>query len=339
MSNSLHSRQAHSLVTDLQTYFVQGLERASRRAGDAISMEKTSWLRDGGEHGGGSRYGVAGAGVFNRASVNVSQVHYHDLPEKTLAAATALSVIIHPDNPHAASMHMHISWTEMKSGMGYWRMMADLNPAIEYDEDREEFLAALSEAAPGQFEEAVAQGDKYFYIPALDRHRGVAHFYLEAYNSGDFEADETLARLLGAKVIGAYLSILEKALADRKEVTEADRAAQRAYHTLYFFQVLTLDRGTTSGLLVHDQNDLGIMGSIPGMVDRGLLKSWCEKMAPPQDGLLGDLVRQLPETGIVDDGVRCELAATVRAHYKANPDALEQQAKGNIVPPTVKNHR
>jgi len=35
----------------------------------------------------------------------------------------------------------------------------------------------------------------------------------------------------------------------------------------------TADRGTTSGLLVHDENDVGILGSLPSHVDKKLLES------------------------------------------------------------------
>ena len=44
------------------------------------------------------------------------------------------------------------------------------------------------------------------------------------------------------------------------------RKKQLAYHTRYFYQVLLLDRGTTAGLLVHDDNDVGTLGSLPGQV-------------------------------------------------------------------------
>ena len=37
------------------------------------------------------------------------------------------------------------------------------------------------------------------------------------------------------------------------------------------FGVLILNRCTTSGLLVHDQNDVGIIGSLPSHVNRLLL--------------------------------------------------------------------
>lgn len=342
MSESPHSSQivaSLDVVRDLQADFVKGLEKVVSPHGETISFDKVSWLRDEGKHGGGERFFTRDNAVFNRASVNVSHIHYHDLPEKSLASATAISTIIHPANPHAPSMHMHISWTEMKDGKGYWRMMADLNPAIVYDDDKEAFEATFRDVAPQYAKEAVAQGERYFYIPALERHRGVAHFYLEGYSSGDFAADEQLARSLGSSVIASYLSILQNAVTTRTEITESNKYAQLAYHTLYFFQVLTLDRGTTSGLLVHDQNDLGIMGSLPEVVDKPLLASWRERMASPQDSLLDALVEALPDSGTVDDVVRVKLAQVVRDHYRANPDALQMQARGDIIPPTVENHR
>ena len=38
-------------------------------------------------------------------------------------------------------------------------------------------------------------------------------------------------------------------------------------HSL-FFQVLTLDRGTTHGLLAHGDNDVGTLGSLPNFVSK-----------------------------------------------------------------------
>jgi len=338
MSTIEPASQALDLVTGLQKTFVEGLTTCSNEAGTPVEFELAEWLRDEGQHGGGSRYFSAENAIFNRASVNVSHIHYHDDPAKKLASATALSTIIHPHNPHAPSLHMHISWTEMKGGQeGYWRVMGDLNPSIEKSEDTAAFLQCFKETVPAQFDEAVAQGDKYFNIPALKRHRGVAHFYLEQYRTADPEADLKLAEGFGTAVIECYLGLLEKSLGS--EVTESDRTAQLAYHTLYLFQVLTLDRGTTSGLLVHDQNDLGIMGSLPSRVDRNLLASWVGKVTSPQDALVKSLVQQIPESGEVTNDVRLKLAKAVREHYRSHPEALKQQASGNVVPPTVDNHR
>lgn len=278
--------------------------------------------------------------VFNRATVNVSQVHYDDLPAKRLASATALSCIVHPAPPHAPSVHMHISWTEMRSGDGYWRMMSDLNPAIADTADRDAFRRALQQAAPERFEHAAQQGDRYFTIDVLGRTRGVAHFYLEGYTTGTFESDAHFARRIGETTIDTYLNLLGRSIDAHPDPSDEDRARQLAYHTVYLFQVLTLDRGTTSGLLVHDQNDVGILGSLPARVDRDLLASWVDKLPSPQDRLLQGIIEALPAArpSPVGEETKRKLAAVIRNHYRAHPDALDLQARGDVVPPTVANH-
>ena len=313
--------RGHALVSSLQARFVAGLEKLATDLGSAQRFSPVEWFRDEGVHGGGVRYESADGDLFGRASVNVSQVHYDDNPQKKLGSASAISTIIHPVNPLAPSVHIHISWTEMKDGSGYWRMMADLNPSNDNVADKATFLSALQKAAPTQFEEAEQQGDRYFYIPALNRHRGIAHFYLENYSTADADADSQLARCVGEAAIDTYLEILEPQLKSGAVATDAEKAAQLAYHTLYLFQVLTLDRGTTTGLLVHDQNDVGIMGSIPAYVDRDLLRSWVDRMQPPQHQLLNALVAALPDShpALVDTDVKRRLAAVVRNPYPAHP--------------------
>lgn len=339
-ARSPRAASAHALVQALQHRFIAGLEGVSFAEGSPDSFTAVTWLRDEGRHGGGTRYELGDTPVFDRGSVNVSQVHYDDDPSKRLASASALSTIIHPSNPHAPSVHLHFSFTEMRDGTGYWRLMADLNPAIPYEADTARFIAGLRRAAPQQYEHASAQGDRYFHIPALGRHRGVTHFYLEGHHT-DFDTDAALTRAVGETAIDTYCEILATALRERREVTPAHRAAQLAYHTLYLFQVLTLDRGTTSGLLVHDQNDVGILGSLPSHVDRELLASWEPRMPPPQDALLRAIVAALPEASPSPVTTEAKLACAnaLRVHYRAHPAALELQACADVVPPTVDNHR
>tara|TARA_R110002073_G_scaffold320759_7_gene496543 strand:- start:32270 stop:33307 length:1038 start_codon:yes stop_codon:yes gene_type:complete len=339
-AKSVHASAARKLVEGLQTLFVAKLEALSAELGHAQPFERVDWVRDGGAHGGGHRYVLVETPLFNRSAVNVSGVHYDDDPEKRLSSADALSTIIHPQHPLAPSVHMHISWTEMRDGSGYFRMMADLNPSIENPEATIKFRHALRQAAPNHFKDAEAQGDHYFNIPALHRHRGVTHFYLEAFSSGHFDDDTAMARKVAEVAINTYVEILGDALRGAAEPTAEQREKQLAYHTAYLFQVLTLDRGTTSGLLVHDQNDQGIMGSLPAYIDRALLTSWAQKLQAPQDALVHRLVAALDDAqpSHVTADVRLALAAAVRAHYKEHPAALALQAKGSIVPPTVDNH-
>lgn len=340
-ASSPQAAAARVLVDDLQRQMIDAMERVARARGDGTHFVATHWLRDDGRHGGGVRWSLGDTAVFDRASVNVSQVHYDDDPTKSLASATALSTIIHPTNPHAPSVHLHISWTALRDGGDYWRMMADLNPAIAASVDAALFTDALRRVAPDHYEHAASQGARYFWIPALARHRGVAHFYLEGHDGGSFTADATLARALGDATIETYAALVETALGNHPQPTAADRAQQLAYHTLYFFQVLTLDRGTTSGLLVHDQNDLGILGSLPSHVDCEQLASWTARVEPPHDALVTALVAAVGGGArrAIDDSTKRALAAVVRRFYREHPAALAMQAAGDIVPPTVANHR
>ena len=340
-TQSRTANEAYTLVQEIQSYFVKELNQVSQNLGENKPFEKVEWLRNEGENGGGNRFEARDESLFNRASVNVSHVHYDSDEQKQLGSASAISTIIHPQHPQVPSMHMHISWTEMKNGKGYWRIMGDLNPSIINEEDKETFTHMLTHINSDLAQEALKQGDKYFYIPALKRHRGVAHYYLENYNSGDSEADKQLARKAGKDIIDCYITIINNRIKNSSIVTKEEKIAQLEYHSLYLLQVLTLDRGTTSGLLVHNQNDVGIMGSIPSHVDPKLLELWITKMEIPQDELLKNLISVLPKKipALIDEKVKNSLALTVRKHYLQYPQSLALQASGNIIPPTVQNHK
>lgn len=335
------AQAANALILQLQQHYVSTLNALTHQQGDSTELQPLEWLRAEGCFGGGVRYGTGDTPVWNRASINYSQVHYDSEPSKPLASATALSAIVHPEHPFAPSLHLHLSWTEYKDGQGYWRMMADLNPAMISDGLADDLLAVWQQASPEHYNSALSQGDRYFYIPSLDRHRGIAHYYLEAFHSGDWEADAQLAQRLITGTIDTYAQILIRQWAAHPTFSEADRAAQLAYHSLYFLQVLTLDRGTTSGLLVHSENDTGILGSLPAQVNRELLQEWVSLQPAPQDQLLQALIAALPagNPAPVNEEAKQALAQVSRAHYRKYPEALKMQATGDVVPPTVANHR
>lgn len=328
-------------LTQLQEEFRAGLTRIDPNSHD---FEQVTWLRNDGDNGGGTRFQRTQDAFLNRASLNFSSVHYESEPQRALGSATALSCIVHPASPLAPSLHMHISWTQLKSGRSGWRMMADLNPSNPIPKHTSTFLERLKLVFQGYDSELLShgleQGDQYFSIPALGRHRGVAHLYLEQYNSGDFKADQELAYSLGHEVIQCYLTLVEDALVMGKP-TEAQVQKQLDYHTLYVFQVLTLDRGTTSGILVHDQNDQGILGSLPSVLERPLLESWVPKLPSLQQTLLQSLLDALPDTPQVEltSSLRVKLAQVLRQHYQEYPETQSLLAKGFKVPPTVKNHQ
>jgi len=335
--SSPNAHRALHLVHHLQRQFVSRLEQAQRSIQLEQPFTRWSWERDGGRHGGGERMSTGDSRAFDRASINTSCVHYDDDPDRALSSATALSAIVHPRNPHAPSIHLHVSYTELRGEPGTWRVMADLNPSIPYDRDRDRFAHDVEAVTGDTFAHATAQGDRYFAIPSLGRTRGVFHYYLEGYRTLDAEADETSALVTAEAAIASYGRIIESRMAT--PVTPEDQQKQREYHTLYLFQVLTLDRGTTSGLLVHDQNDVGILGSLPSTIDPALLSSWKEGLLPLQKVLVDEVVSCLHgETALVTDDVKRLLAKVIRGFYRAHPEAVHLQARGDVVPPTVWNH-
>lgn len=339
MAGSQEAQQAYALVRALQKRFVDKLDTLSKEFAENQNFQEVSWLRDNGLHGGGSRYEARDKKLFNTASVNVSQVHYDDDTEKKLQSATAISTIIHPNNPHVPSVHIHISLTQLRNAPSYWRIMADLNPSIANTEDKERFDAAFQKLANEKYAEGKEQGDKYFTILTLQRTRGISHFYLENYKTQNKQADADFAKSFGEGIIDTYIAIIENALKTRTKISEEDKQKQLDYHTLYLFQVLTLDRGTTSGLLIHNQNDVGIMGSLPLHVNKELLQSWVKKVEQPQDELVQNIVSAIDQDGAVDVTTKKKLAQIVREHYKKHPQALSMQASGNTIPSTVANHR
>ena len=339
MSKSQDAIKAYELVRALQKRFVDKLDDLSSKFGENKKFEEVQWLRNNGLYGGGNRFEARDEVLFNTASVNVSQVHYDKDVTKSLQSASAISTIIHPKNPNVPSIHIHISLTSFKDGNSYWRIMADLNPSLENMEDKNIFDECLKQISKENYEEGTKQGEKYFFIPALNRHRGVSHFYLENYKTEDKQKDFDFALDFGKSVIDTYIDIISNAFETRKTFSVQDIKKQLDYHTLYLFQVLTLDRGTTSGLLIHNENDVGIMGSLPKFVNKKLLTSWIENMQTPQNELLENIIASIEDNGVINAQIKEKLAQTVRKHYKKHPYALKYQASGNTIPNTVDNHK
>ena len=314
MSKSKEAIEAYKMVRNLQKIFVNKLNNLSLEFGDNKKFEEAMWLRNNGLFGGGSRFEAKDEFLFNTASVNVSQVHYDEDLTKNLQSATAISTIIHPKNPNVPSIH------------------------IENIEDKNIFEKGIKEVSKESFEEGIKQGNKYFFIPTLNKHRGIFHFYLENYNSKNKNQDFIFAQNFGETVIDTYINIISNAFKTRQTFSISDIKKQLDYHTLYLFQVLTLDRGTTSGLLIHNENDVGIMGSLPKFINKKLLISWIPNMEEIQKKLLENIISSIDDNGVINTQTKVKLAQVVRNHYKNNPNALKYQASGTTIPNTVNNH-
>lgn len=326
LASSKSAQDAFQLVCELQSQFVELLENLQSPLGKSRPFERVAWLREGGACGGGFRLMAARDSVFNRASVNVSQVHYEKDVDKKVSSATAISTIVHPLAPQAPSFHMHISWTEPKQKKGYWRIMADLNPSCPEPSDALRFRDAFALVMPeALLKLGEAQGERYFQIPALRRSRGVAHFYLEEFFTENDAADMALARNFGQRMVEVYASIVSGRIQGQNLRPDSGVARQLEYHSVYFLQVLTLDRGTTAGLLVHCENDVGVLASLPSHVSRNFIEK-CVPLHPSlQQMLLRRILAELPNDDIVHvtDEVKVRIANVLRSFYNEYPQAQE----------------
>lgn len=326
---SEEAKEVKLLFSGMQVYFVSKLNALALQFGEGRACKSVIWEYDKGIHVGGKRYESRDKSLFDQASIHVYET----------GSTSVFSATIHANNPHVPSLHLSVSWEKMNEEKGFWHLMADLNPSIlnEAALDQNIFSETLKKATGELYAEGAKQGDIYFNIPVLRRHRGVSHYYLENYNTGNFEEEKAFILAFYESVIDCYLSIFSAKLMLHLTYTNEKKEEQLAYHTLYFFQVLTEDRGTRSALLQHDKNDLGILASLPSHINRDILSLWVEKMSAPHDLLLSQILKVLPKEvpTPVDEKCKKQLANIIRKHYKKYPEVFSALPNGEISPVEV----
>lgn len=319
---SEEAKEVNLLFSGLQVYFVSKLNALALQFGKGKSCKSVMWECNKGKDCGGTRYEARDRSLLNQASVDVSEIHYEDKKDKTLESGSVCSATIHPDNPHVPSLHFSVSWEKMKEEKGCWHLVADLNPSIinEATLDKNIFCKTVEKATGKFYKEGTINSDSYFYIPEAGRYLGVFHYYLE-YSTGNFEEEKAFILAFYESVIDCYLSIFSAKLMLQLTYTEEKKEEQLAYHTLYLFHILTRDRGTISALLEHDQNDVGVLASLPSHINRDILSLWGEKIPAPEDLLLKQILNALPKVvpTPVDEKCKRVLANTIRKHYKKYP--------------------
>ncbi|MDT0681221.1 oxygen-dependent coproporphyrinogen oxidase [Roseicyclus sp. F158] len=254
-------------------------ERLADTAPGHFEVTKTTRSADDGSDAGGGLMSVMRGGrVFEKVGVNISTVHgtLGEAAISSMAArgvpgieedpsfwASGISLVAHMQNPHAPAVHMNtrMFWTPNAWWFGGG---ADLNPAIEYEEDTAHFHAEMRAACDGHGDDLYprfkAWADEYFFIPHRKRARGVGGIFYDDLNTGDWEADFAFTRSVGSAFLPAFLPLAEKRR--KADWTDEDRAAQLAHRGLYAEYNLVYDRGTKFGLATgHDPN--AVLMSLP----------------------------------------------------------------------------
>jgi coproporphyrinogen III oxidase len=226
-----------------------------------------TWTRP--EGGGGCSRVLQNGAIFEKAGVNVSVVHGVLTPEaartmgggQTLTApedlsffATGLSLVLHPHNPMAPTVHANYRYFERGGGTaeGAWWFGggADLTPAYLFEDDARHFhgvhKAACDRHDPAFYPAFKAACDTYFHIPHRKEARGIGGIFFDNLRDRPAEALVALATDCAQAFLPAYLPIIERRWATRH--TEAHKRWQQLRRGRYVEFNLVYDRGTTFGL-------------------------------------------------------------------------------------------
>ncbi len=251
----------------------------SSRAQSAFLIDH--WLRP--EGGGGTVMVLEDTPLMDRAGVNTSHVFGKALPPSATAnrpelagrafEAMGLSLVMHPVNPFAPTVHMNIrllrAFFEGGAGEDVWWFGGgmDLTPSYGFREDAVYFHQVCKDALDPfdvtYYPRFKKWCDDYFFLKHRDEPRGVGGIFYDDFTDGGFENAFAMMRAVGDAFLLAYLPILDRRT--QTPYTEAQKAWQTLRRGRYVEFNLVHDRGTLFGLQSKGHID-GILMSLPTRV-------------------------------------------------------------------------
>ncbi|THH31623.1 hypothetical protein EUX98_g2575 [Antrodiella citrinella] len=323
MSTKPMRQQVEEYIVELQDTIVGAFEKLDPNAGH---FKRDSWIRAQGGRGESCVFPPSSSStdtnasnatsVLEKAGVNISVVHgllppaairqmkadHSTIPtadaEKSMPFfAAGLSLVVHPRNPHAPTVHANYRYFEVTDpdevdAKGDHKVVAwwfgggsDLTPSYLYDDDATHFHKTLKEACDkhgsGLYAPFKKWCDEYFYIPHRSESRGIGGLFFddlcdaphkklaEEVEKGTADPgrprtpDEIFAfiKATGDAFVPSYLPILVKRAAAPS--TEHERRWQLLRRGRYVEFNLVYDRGTKFGLATPGARIESILMSLP----------------------------------------------------------------------------
>lgn len=289
-------------IMEQQREIVAALEQADGGG----TFRRDEWQRK--EGGGGITCVLQDGRTFEKAGVGVSVV-YGKLPKpailkmrtnhKNLGGASAddvpdsldffaagLSLIVHPHNPMAPTVHLNYRYFETagpdgKPGAWWFGGGSDLTPCYLFDEDAVLFHQTLKDVCDRHdrtyWPRFKKWCDDYFYNKHRGESRGVGGIFFDDLDESVGDREDTFAFVRDGlrSFLPAYLPIVER----RKDMPfgEREKAWQQMRRGRYVEFNLVHDRGTSFGLHTPGARVESILMSLP------LTARW-EYMHEPEPG-------------------------------------------------------
>ncbi len=272
--SSFDTARLKAYLTGLQDRIVAALEAA-----DGRSFRRDTWTRP--EGGGGVSALIEEGDLFERGGVNFSHVMGVGLPPSATAhrpelagrrfEAMGVSLVLHPRNPYAPTVHMNIrffaAFSEVEAPVWWFGGGMDLTPYYGFEEDARHFhrtcQAALAPFGATYYARFKRWCDDYFFLKHRGEPRGVGGVFFDDFNELPLDQAEALWRSVGDHFLAAYLPIVEKRRAMSYGERERDFQAYRRGRYVEFN--LVYDRGTLFGLQSGGRTE-SILMSLPPIV-------------------------------------------------------------------------
>jgi coproporphyrinogen III oxidase len=280
--NSPMRLRMEAFIKEQQKQIVQDLEEI-----DGKKFIVDQWNRPSG--GGGISCVLQDGNVFEKAGVNISIV-YGRLPRaaiekmradhKNLALsvtslpffAAGLSIVLHPHNPMAPTVHLNYRYFETENEDGSTQTWwfgggTDLTPSYLFDEDAIHFhktiKAACDKHDPTYYQRFKKWCDEYFRVKHRGESRGVGGIFFDDLDEQEKDAENLFAFVQSClKLFGdSYYPILKA----RKDApfTEKEKEWQQIRRGRYVEFNLVHDRGTAFGLNTPNARIESVLMSLP----------------------------------------------------------------------------
>lgn len=270
----MDSAAVKKYLFELQDMIVTRLEEV-----DGKKFRRDSWDRP--EGGGGRSCILEDGNVLERGGVAFSHVTGDRMPPSATAhrpelagrkwEALGVSLVLHPRNPYAPTVHMNVRMFMAKNDQGeiaFWFGGGmDLTPYYGFEEDAVHFHQtcrnALAPFGDFFFPKYKKWCDEYFFLKHRNEPRGIGGIFFDDLNQPDFPTAFALQQSVGNHFLSAYVPILER----RKDTSygERERDFQLYRRGRYVEFNLVIDRGTIFGLQSNGRIE-SILLSMPPLV-------------------------------------------------------------------------